>query len=61
MQITFWGVRGSTPTPHARTLKYGGNTACVEVRSPEGHLIIFDCGTGLMHLGKQLEIGRAHV
>lgn len=54
MQITFWGVRGSTPTPHPRTLKYGGNTPCVEVRTPEGHLIIFDCGTGLTHLGKQL-------
>jgi len=54
MQITFWGVRGSTPTPHPRTLKYGGNTPCVELQTPEGHRIIFDCGTGLTHLGKQL-------
>ena len=54
MQITFWGVRGSVPTPHPRTLKYGGNTPCVEVRTPEGHTIILDCGTGVTHLGKIL-------
>ena len=54
MQITFWGVRGSMPTPHPRTLKYGGNTSCVEVRTPAGHTIILDCGTGVAHLGKVL-------
>lgn len=54
MQITFWGARGSMPTPHPRTLKYGGNTSCVEVRTPEGHTVIFDCGTGITHLGKIL-------
>jgi phosphoribosyl 1,2-cyclic phosphodiesterase len=54
MQVTFWGARGSVPTPHARTLKYGGNTSCVEVRTPAGHTIILDCGTGIMHLGKLL-------
>lgn len=54
MQITFWGVRGSMPTPHPRTLKYGGNTPCVEIRTPAGHTIILDCGTGLTHLGKIL-------
>ena len=32
MQVKFWGVRGSTPTPQAENLRYGGNTSCVEVR-----------------------------
>ena len=54
MQMTFWGVRGSMPTPHPRTFKYGGNTPCVEVRTPEGHTVILDCGTGITHLGKLL-------
>ncbi len=54
MQVTFWGVRGSMPTPHPRTLKYGGNTPCVELHTPDGHTIIFDCGTGVTHLGKLL-------
>ena len=53
MRIKFWGVRGSTPTPQAENLRYGGNTSCVEVRL--GHaLYIFDCGTGLRSLGHQL-------
>jgi len=53
MRIKFWGVRGSTPTPQAENLRYGGNTSCVEVRL--GHaLYIFDCGTGLRSLGQQL-------
>ncbi len=54
MHITFWGVRGSTPTPHPHTLRYGGNTACVEVRTPAGHTVILDCGTGITALGKRL-------
>ena len=54
MRVTFWGVRGSMPTPHPRTLKYGGNTPCVEIETPQGHTIILDCGTGITHLGKQL-------
>src|SRR5438874_7204219 len=53
MQIKFWGVRGSTPTPQPENLRYGGNTSCVEVRIG-GHLYIFDCGTGFRILGKQL-------
>jgi phosphoribosyl 1,2-cyclic phosphodiesterase len=53
MQIKFWGVRGSTPTPQAENLRYGGNTSCVEMRI-NGHLYVFDCGTGFRILGKQL-------
>jgi len=54
MRVKFWGVRGSTPTPQAGNLRYGGNTSCVEVRFG-GNLYIFDCGTGFRTLGQQLE------
>ena len=54
MQVTFWGVRGSTPSPGPSTYKYGGNTPCVEIRTPQGNTIILDCGTGVTHLGKLL-------
>jgi phosphoribosyl 1,2-cyclic phosphodiesterase len=54
MRVKFWGVRGSTPTPQAGNLRYGGNTSCVEVRH-ESSLYIFDCGTGFRTLGQQLE------
>src|SRR5215469_16131199 len=52
-RLKFWGVRGSTPAPGAGTVKYGGNTSCIEVRA-KGELIILDAGTGLRLLGKQL-------
>jgi phosphoribosyl 1,2-cyclic phosphodiesterase len=54
MRIKFWGVRGSTPTPQAENLRYGGNTSCVEVRFGD-RIYIFDCGTGFRVLGHQLE------
>ncbi len=54
MRIKFWGVRGSTPTPQAENLRYGGNTSCVEVRLGE-QIYIFDCGTGFRVLGHELE------
>ena len=50
MRIKFWGVRGSTPTPHAENMRYGGNTSCVEVRLGDD-LYVFDCGTGFRSLG----------
>jgi phosphoribosyl 1,2-cyclic phosphodiesterase len=53
MKIKFWGVRGSYPTPGAETVKYGGNTACVEVRVGE-RTIILDAGTGIIPLGREL-------
>jgi phosphoribosyl 1,2-cyclic phosphodiesterase len=53
MQLKFWGVRGSTPTPQPENLRYGGNTSCVEVRVGE-ELYIFDCGTGFRSLGQHL-------
>lgn len=54
MKITFWGTRGSIPTPGQRTVRYGGNTACVEVRDESGSLLILDAGTGLRELGLSL-------
>ena len=50
---TFWGVRGSIPTPGPGTVRYGGNTACIEVRADE-EIIILDSGTGIRPLGLKL-------
>ncbi len=53
IKITFWGVRGSIPTPGRRFRKYGGNTLCVEVRCGNT-ILIFDAGTGIRELGRSL-------
>ena len=54
MQLTFWGVRGSIPAPGPGTVRFGGNTSCVSLRTSGGKLIIFDCGTGARNLGNTL-------
>ena len=54
MHVTFWGVRGSFPVPGPATVKYGGHTSCVEVRSDSGACLVVDAGTGLRALGQQL-------
>jgi len=51
--IHFWGVRGSIPTPGISTVRYGGNTSCVEMRC-NGKRLIFDGGTGIRVLGQYL-------
>lgn len=53
LRVKFWGARGSYPTPGAATVKYGGNTASVEVRAGE-RTIILDAGTGIIPLGREL-------
>lgn len=53
MVVRFWGVRGSYPVPGMSTVRYGGNTACVEVRAGP-HTIILDAGTGIIPLGADL-------
>jgi len=53
MLVKFWGVRGSVPVPGTTTIKYGGNTACIEVRCGKD-IIIIDGGTGLRLLGLDL-------
>ena len=52
--VTFWGTRGSIPTPGPHTVRYGGNTPCVAVEGAGGHLVILDAGTGIRALGLQL-------
>jgi phosphoribosyl 1,2-cyclic phosphodiesterase len=53
MLVKFWGVHGSLPRPGFSTLKFGGNTPCVEVRC-EDTLIIFDAGSGIRELGEDI-------
>ncbi|MDP9146686.1 MAG: MBL fold metallo-hydrolase, partial [Acidobacteriota bacterium] len=50
-KLSFWGVRGSTPTVDPGTWRYGGNTPCLELLAPDGSQIILDCGTGIRMLG----------
>ena len=53
-RLKLWGVRGSIPVPGPSTVRYGGNTACVEVRA-DGELIVLDAGSGIRELGLALE------
>ncbi|HEB30332.1 MAG TPA: MBL fold metallo-hydrolase [Spirochaetes bacterium] len=52
-KVTFWGVRGSHPVPGKNTLKFGGNTTCLEV-SIDSVTIIIDAGTGIINLGNRI-------
>src|ERR1700712_1936700 len=54
LRLRFWGTRGSIPTPGPHTIRYGGNTPCVEVRTDTDKLIILDAGTGMRELGHAL-------
>jgi phosphoribosyl 1,2-cyclic phosphodiesterase len=54
MKIKMWGVRGSIPAPGPRTVRYGGNTTCIEVRSDDDSLIVLDAGTGIFPLAQSL-------
>jgi phosphoribosyl 1,2-cyclic phosphodiesterase len=51
--IRFWGVRGSIPTPGPSTVRYGGNTTCIELRI-NGEIIVIDAGSGIRNLGGAL-------
>jgi phosphoribosyl 1,2-cyclic phosphodiesterase/CheY-like chemotaxis protein len=53
LTVRFWGTRGSIPTPGRSTLRYGGNTACVEIRAGE-NILLFDCGSGVREAGLAL-------
>ena len=55
MIVKFWGVRGSIASPGPQSVRYGGNTSCVEVRTDGGELLIFDSGTGIRALGEDPE------
>ena len=54
MRVRFWGTRGSIATPGEDTVRYGGNTSCIEVQSASGTLLLIDCGTGIRALGDHL-------
>jgi phosphoribosyl 1,2-cyclic phosphodiesterase len=53
-RFKFWGTRGSIPVPGPETLRYGGNTTCLEVRA-DGEIIVLDAGSGIRPLGVALE------
>lgn len=65
MDIRFWGTRGSLAKPGPHTVRYGGNTSCVELRSAAGTRLVIDCGTGAHELGQAImregEPSRGHV
>ncbi len=57
MKVRFWGVRGSIPSPGPTTQKYGGNTACIEIRvGDDDRLLIVDAGSGIRQLGNYLMV-----
>ncbi len=54
MKVKFWGVRGSIASPGPRTVRYGGNTTCIEIRTDNNELLILDAGTGIFPLSQTL-------
>jgi phosphoribosyl 1,2-cyclic phosphodiesterase len=54
MKLRLWGVRGSIPSPGPQTVRYGGNTTCLEIRTDNNELIIIDAGTGIFPLAQSL-------
>lgn len=54
MRVRIWGCRGSVPTPGPETVRYGGNTSCVEVALDDGAVLVLDAGTGARELGFEL-------
>ncbi len=54
MKVKFWGVRGSIASPGPATVRYGGNTTCIEIRTDNNELIIIDAGTGIFPLSQTL-------
>ena len=55
--VTFWGTRGSIPTPGPHTARYGGNTSCVCVAAGGDRLVVLDAGTGIRPLGMTVNGG----
>ncbi|TAN41608.1 MAG: MBL fold metallo-hydrolase [Nitrospirae bacterium] len=54
MKARFWGVRGSIASPGPKTVRYGGNTTCIEIETDAGDVIIIDAGTGIFPLAQSL-------
>jgi phosphoribosyl 1,2-cyclic phosphodiesterase len=60
MRARVWGCRGSLPAPGADTVRYGGNTSCLDVRLDSGHTLVLDAGTGMRALGVTMEAELSH-
>jgi ribonuclease BN (tRNA processing enzyme) len=54
VKVEVWGARGSVPSPGPGTMRYGGNTSCVQVRFDDGSILVLDAGTGIRNLGLSL-------
>jgi len=64
MEVRVWGCRGSLATPGPDTIRYGGNTSCVEVQLASGHALVLDAGTGMRPLGVGMQMpasGELHI
>ena len=59
MRVRFWGVRGSTPTPQRENMGYGGNTSCIEIRTDNDQILIFDGGTGIKQVDVSTDGGKS--
>jgi phosphoribosyl 1,2-cyclic phosphodiesterase len=55
VRVKVWGARGSVPSPGPQTVRYGGNTSCVQVTLEDGTVIVLDAGTGIRNLGLALD------
>src|ERR1700756_5322219 len=55
MKVKVWGSRGSVPAPGPETMRYGGNTSCMQVTMSDGSHLILDAGTGIRNLGLGLK------
>ena len=54
MNLRVWGARGSVPAPGPETMRYGGNTSCVQLTLSDGTIVVLDAGTGIRTLGLSL-------
>ena len=63
MHVKVWGARGSVPSPGPETIRYGGNTSCLQVTLSDGTIIALDAGTGIRGMGLALteEAPRIHI
>ena len=61
MRVTLWGTRGSLAAPGPETIRYGGNTSCVEVRTRDNALLVLDAGTGIQRLGARERGGTGRI
>ncbi len=61
MKVTLWGTRGSVGRAGESTLRYGGDTACVEVIGSDGGVVILDGGSGILHVGPRIPEGTRRI